>query len=417
MAKKSTKKVATGLMKKLGGKRAAFDASKQKETKYSGGVDLPSGIKSGIAQLIDAHFGEYESGDNKGEPFLYMAGTVIEPKEHAGVYIEGARTDKTIPLTETKGEFGKSFEDNLDRCLNELRKLGVPTAEIELEDLEATVEELMAAKPYFRFRTWSNSDDEDARVMQDWRGIRGLEEYEPEEGDDTEDDSEETDDEEGTEEEDSGDEESEDVDYAALAEAADNDDEEAQMTLTEVCAELGIDLEGEYAEYSWGDMVPVIEEALGGEGEDDEAEDEPEEEEEGEDEEAGEEEEEVDYAGLGAAADDGDEDAQAELTSLGEEVGVSVDDYAEESWTTYAEAIAEAAGGGKKAEEEEEEEEEASEPKVGDVCLYKPPKARKFVECEVLKVMPRAQTVTLKNLADGKSKYTSVAWDKLKWDE
>ena len=68
----------------LAGKIAkALKAHAQDETEYRQGyMDLPPGIKNGIAQLIDGRFGEYKTGDNAGESFVYLAGSVVEPHEH-----------------------------------------------------------------------------------------------------------------------------------------------------------------------------------------------------------------------------------------------------------------------------------------------------------------------------------------------
>jgi hypothetical protein len=63
-------------------------------------------------------------------------------------------------------------------------------------------------------------------------------------------------------------------------------------------------------------------------------------------------------------------------------------------------------------DDEDEDEEEASEPEVGELYMYKPPKGKKKIECEVVKVFAKAQKVTLKDL-DDKSVYKDVPWDEL----
>ena len=63
-------------------------------------------------------------------------------------------------------------------------------------------------------------------------------------------------------------------------------------------------------------------------------------------------------------------------------------------------------------EDEDEAEDDESEPEIGETYYYKPPKGRKKVDCEVMKVFKASQKVTLKNL-DDKSVYKDVPWDEL----
>ena len=88
-----------------------------------------------------------------------------------------------------------------------------------------------------------------------------------------------------------------------------------------------------------------------------------------------------------------------------------------DSWADVVEMIREAQGASEEeAEEETEEEEEEAEeitPNKGDVYNYKPPKSKKTVEVEVIKVLSKAKTCDVKNLDDGKSIYKAVPWSQL----
>lgn len=108
---------------------------------------------------------------------------------------------------------------------------------------------------------------------------------------------------------------------------------------------------------------------------------------------------------LAEAADEGDEDAADKVGEVAESLGIDPDDI--ESWVKVVETIAAKSG------EEEEEEEEKIVPEKGEVYLYRPPRMRKDVECEVTAVFDGKETCNLKNLDTQKS-YKGVSWDSLK---
>lgn len=97
-----------------------------------------------------------------------------------------------------------------------------------------------------------------------------------------------------------------------------------------------------------------------------------------------------------------------------EEEDEVMDDSAKEEEEDPAEGEEEEKEG---EEAEKEEEEENWEPKKGEVYGYKPPKHKRAVECEVMAVLAKAKTVTLKNLEDGKTLYKGIAWDELEGEE
>ncbi len=317
-------------------------------------IDLPAGIKGGVAQLVEAKIGEYKTGVNQGEQFLYMAGVVIKPKKAMSitkawqdgkvvvlaseeVEVEGQRTSTMEPLcatTKTDGDI-VSVDEHVANALNSLRMLGADTSVVDSpKSFEALLEALKEAKPTFKFGTSArdpSSDYPTPRVWERWYGAVDNNTDEEEEGvaDDTDevpDEEPEAEEEEVDEDEVSGD------DLKQLGEAADNDDEEAQKRLAELC-ESREDGEIDPDDYdTWAEV--------------------------------------------------------ATLLSIGEE-----EEEEEE-------------------EGEEEEEEEGIIPEKGDVLSYKPPKARKSQECEVTAVFTANETCNLKSLDTGKG-YKSVEWSKL----
>ena len=116
--------------------------------------------------------------------------------------------------------------------------------------------------------------------------------------------------------------------------------------------------------------------------------------------------EEEDLDALAEAADE-DEDGEeaARLTEICEEAGIDPADY--ETWEEVVRVL-------RDDSEEDDPEEDDPVPTKEDVCQYKPPRAKKNVDCEVRTVSATKKTVTLKNLDDGKM-YKDVPWVELVW--
>lgn len=307
----------SSLMSKIEKKgRAAHAAHRSDEATYSGGADLPAGIEGGIAQLVECKFGTFERGNNQGEPYFLAAGIVKHPQELGGIPLEGLRTQiGPEPLCDTPEALGKrkTFDDHYAWVLNQLRILGVETAEMEFDDLEETVEALKEDQPHFRFRTWQGQATEqfpNPRVQHDWRG---------------------------------------------------------------------------HCDYVEGGEDGVVDET-----EDDNASPEATEEETLND--------------LAAAAEDGNVDAMERLGAAAKEVGIEPDDI--ETWQEVVDAIRGADDPGA------DDEPGVNAPKKGEVAFYKPPRARKRVECTIVAVFEGRETCTLKSLDDGKT-YKAVPWSKL----
>lgn len=392
----------------------AFEAHKNDETVYGAGAELPSGIEAGIAQLTECKFDLYKEGDMKGEYFFLAAGIVKEPKEVDGIPIEGLRTQiGPEPMCDTPNRSRKTMDDHFQWVLNELRKLGVNTKEVDLDNLEATCAGLKEAAPHFMFRTWKGGKQElvheggkwkvgnktyasealakqanpyvgqEPRVQHQWRGVK---EYQGESVDEVVDNTTEAAPEpkaksQGTPPKTppktataapSGD------DPNKLAVKADKGDEKAAIALAEIAREAGIDEDTIGNTANWAEVAKLIFDARG------------ETVEESSGEEGG---EEVDYATLGEQADGGDQESVDVLDAAGREAGLDPDEYG--TWAELAAALAE---GGESGEAESN-----GVPAKGDIVLWKPPTAKKPMECEVMLVFEDKGTCNLKCLDDSKS--------------
>jgi hypothetical protein len=251
MAKVVTK---SGLAGKLGttGKKAV-QSHREDETRFDVGGRLPAGIENGVAQLVDCRFGQYEKGDNKGEYFFYAAGVITAPEAHNGVPIKGLRTSIIEPMHDTPGRKRATVDDHVEWVLNEMRKLGADTKNVEIEDLETLAAALKEEGPHFRFRTWKGEATKqfpNPRVNEVWNG---LVDFDGEVTSAVEDNTEDTEGETGAAEE---------ADLASLGNAADDDSDEAaqseaQVQLSEMCEAQGVDPD-QYE--TWAEVAAVLSE-------------------------------------------------------------------------------------------------------------------------------------------------------------
>lgn len=426
MAKQTVKGSLASRLGQAGQK--ALQEHKSDDTTYSGIVPLPAGLVA-VCQLRDCRFMVVEKeGDYKGKDMWIASGVIVSPESFNGIPVKGLRTSISEMLCDTPKSGGrKTVADHLAHVLNELRKLGATTEELEnLEDLEATVLGLKEAAPYFRMHTWQGKPTKEypePRVNEQWDGVC---DYVPDDSDDG------VDDDSGTAEEPAAEPEPEapatpikgkgapvkgktasnppnstpsaskvpvkgkrpspepeapaqtEPDLDALAEAADGNDEDAQRELQAIANAAGIDDETLADEtLTWVRVVQMIR------GEEPAAEAEPEAEAE-------------DLAALGEAAENGDGEAQARLTELGE-AHYSLEQMNEMTWTDLATSLESAAGGSEESE---------WTPAVKENYLFKPVGARKALEYEVTAVSTAKRTVDLKNLDDGKV-VKGISWDKL----
>lgn len=284
MAKQIAK---SGLAAKLGPQgQKALDTHKNDETVYSAGGNLPAGIEGAIAELVDVKFGIYKEGKHKGEYFFMAQGVVREPKtvrvddgfsvsaDGREVPIEGLRTsigpEALCDTPEKTGEKSrKTLDQHLQWTLNELRKLGLGTAELsDVANLEASAQALKEAGVMFRFRTWKGAKqttgpyaNREPTVQHQWLGAteHSSEDAALDGSGDVEDNSGEASDDEGTPFD-----PAETVDLTALGEAADGGDADAASQLNDLASAQSIDA-NEYA--TWAEVAELLSGAGEGEGE------------------------------------------------------------------------------------------------------------------------------------------------------
>lgn len=420
------KQTNSTLLSKLGDKaRKAHEAHRYDDTEYSSFGDLPPGIKNGVAQLVDCKFVQIAEGkQGAGNYMFYAAGSVQIPKVHDGVPIEGLRTQISCPVFDTPDRKNRqTVADHLKWIYNELRKLGVNTAEMELDELEATVAALVEAGPYFRFKTFQSEptpEFPDPKVQHIWLGL--AENYEPEEPEKTDDGSEEEDEETVPPAKTLFPSFSNGAATKIPAKAAvksGNARVGIPPTKTKpavaapVVSPAAVTSQAKGKTYappkaavpipaSKGKRVappaeePEEEDVTTGDGDFDEF---------------------GDLDSLQARAEADDDDAQQTLTNMAINAGASDEDVTNaKSWAEIVDMITNTQG---TEGEREEEEEQPTVPEVGQVWNYRPtdPRTRKPVtksqECEVIKVDEAKGTVTLKNLNDQKVKYQSVPFDRL----
>jgi hypothetical protein len=291
MAKKTKKSGLAGKVGAAGDK--AVSKHKGDDTSFSGGSGLPEGINDGVAKLTKCYFSTYAKGENKGEYFFRASGVVVSPDEVNGTKVVGRTTSIMEPIYDTAGRSRESTEEHIAWIMNELRKLGVDTEELEdVNDLENVAAVLQEAGPHFKFRTWKGEATEqypDPRVNEIWEGECG---YEASDEDDVEDDSEETE-ESGEDEEEEVEEEVEEkptkkskkskAKEQTLEElgtlADDDDDTDAQEKLLDLAKKAGVEESDVDETSSWAEVVALIEGAGDvGEAEEEEEEEEVEEE-------------------------------------------------------------------------------------------------------------------------------------------
>lgn len=283
------KTTTSGVIAKLGSKFGkAFNQHKNNEVNYGGGT-LPAGIELGIAQLVDMKIDVYKTGENKGKEFFYMAGVVQKPLSidvnGASVRVAGLRTSKMEPLCDTPGGKGKrkTITQHAEWVINELKKLGVATEELDFEEagvIEGVMAAVKEAKPYFRFRTSAIPNDDPKQppyIYEEWKGL--AEGYVPDEEANAEVDNTGSNGEAPAEEpakpaatktakgagtkaaprapepESSTDEE---PDLDALAEAADGGDAEAAEKLAALATEAGYDEDTVKGADNWAEVVGLI---------------------------------------------------------------------------------------------------------------------------------------------------------------
>lgn len=393
--------------------REAHSKAKGKEVSTDTGGRLPAGIMGGVAQLDDIRIAKVkEGGKNAGKLQFIAAGIVKEPPEHKGIPVRGMRTSIIVPLYATPDRKTKTVQEHYDTVMNYVSNLAGHekiTDAVSPDNIEKTMKELAASKPHFRFRTWQGNKQDVREIKGKWflvnvdandkvvgNPIRGPWSNEQ------------------------------------LARAA--------------CPYAGREpLTNEV----WGSLVNYSDNGKSEEEAVEEDETTATTEGEGSEEEVFEEpttegetmEETADLDELLAAVQ-GDEpgasQAERKLVELAGQVGISKEQVlGAPDWDSVIAMIREGQGAGTEEETTETEEEEAEEeeetteeetvtpPAKGDTVKYtiqvrvknkktgKMTQKDKTLDAEVMTVNAKAQTVTLKNLEDGKTLYKDVPWDKL----
>lgn len=261
---------------------------KDAEVTYSNFGDLPGGIENGRAQLVDAHFGEFKDGANKGKLFFMAQGIVVAPKtvfdpalgeevEIAGKYTKiGPEALCDTPQAQGKR---KTVKDHMAWLYNELGKLGVNRAAMDPTKLETVLAALVKAGPHFKFRTWKPEakpgDQRAPRVNHFWDGLVASNgEAEPELDDATPqadgDDDQPPDD--TTTAQDQFDETN---DLSGLAEKAEAGDVKARKELTDAAVAAGHSPDDVANANTWADVVEMINNPVEGGGDETPPDDEP----------------------------------------------------------------------------------------------------------------------------------------------
>lgn len=186
-------KTVSKLASKMGVKAAAaVQAHANDETTY-GFIELPGGIRTGVAELNKCYFKEFESGENKGKFFFRAQATVIDPisfpTPQGVVKTQGAMTSIQIPLCDTKTKTGPNAgkitteEEHWADVLLEMRRLGGEnfTDGATIEDMEALALALEETQPPIRFMfSTSVPATATSRPFHNWHGTKNLPEgYEP----------------------------------------------------------------------------------------------------------------------------------------------------------------------------------------------------------------------------------------------
>jgi len=408
-----TQKSSIGAKLAKYGVKSVHAEHKDDEIIISAGGDLPAGIEDGIAEISTCYIGEYgPETKHPGEPFFRASAVVVSPEE-----FKNRTTTIQGPLCDTPEKTGKkrTFEDHYSWMLNELKKMGAQESIEAMVDPESELEGVMAAIAssgiFIKFRTWSGPvategpyKGKPPMVSHDWRGTI---EYTPSESDDDGVTVAEDDEKpavaakktvasktapataapakkavKGAVKAPSYD----DMELSEVVALANGDDTAAQKWLIEKAVEAGIDSDEAEAQETWDAVGELITSAATGESDDGS--------------------EGVDLEALGAAADEemnaGEEgENTTQIKELAAEAGLDPD-----SFSTYSELATALIEAGGEVEAVEEEAAEAVEPAVGEVHLYKwfdvktKKRATKAIECEVMAVDKKKQTVKLKNLTN-----------------
>lgn len=148
-----------------------------------GGGDLPE-MDFGVALVTECRIEEIpkdkkNAKDKNGDPNyrFVLVGIVKMPTEPQPYpdgsmrSVVGMRTSRYINLTD---EENQTFEGQIDKAINEMKKLGCDTSGWGAADLEANCSLIENAGIYTKFRTWMGRvtpQFPNPRLNHDWRGV------------------------------------------------------------------------------------------------------------------------------------------------------------------------------------------------------------------------------------------------------
>ena len=135
-----------------------YEQNKGKAFTPGGFLDLPAGIKNGIAQLVSAKAGQYATGDDKGQPYVMFRVIPMSPETHNGMPVKNVGAMKMYPLCDQPKHINKthpqgySYAENLGTFINELRGFGIMDA--KPDNFDAILDYLSTkGKPLIYFST------------------------------------------------------------------------------------------------------------------------------------------------------------------------------------------------------------------------------------------------------------------------
>jgi len=182
MAKSTAQSRIFGKAKKAGARQ--WKQSRGKDAQVAGGSNLPGGIVGGVAVLVAKEWRETERDKT---PFLLLQFAVADPEEH-----EGVKQSLTYFFADSKF---RSIQDTTDRLSSDVQLMGGNVADVDLEGLDAELDELLAAETAIKFNTRAGKTDDGkawfkfdiAGTADDYEGGGSEDEPEPDE-DDSDDD-------------------------------------------------------------------------------------------------------------------------------------------------------------------------------------------------------------------------------------
>jgi hypothetical protein len=228
-------------LKKEGLNTKVHQESAEKDTTLSSGGDVPAGV-TGVAQLIKCVIDEYgKDTKNPGKPYLHLRSVVISPKEHNGTPIDGLQISKRIDLFTKTGANGKSFAEQWDKAMAQLRTLGLETKGTSEEELiNNLLPALEQSGVVHRFNSWGG----DVATEGPYKGKPGIINYnfgKPVSSEAVTGDTHEVEDATGADE---NQDDAQTEDWGKLGELADSGDIESQNKITAAGEKYGVDTVG-----------------------------------------------------------------------------------------------------------------------------------------------------------------------------